>query len=291
MEKLSSKLLSRLPYKLYPIKKYNEKYILSNEINSKYILYELSENKYLLYMDLIKSKFIEKSIFEVVENNKHYLLFSSNINKSEELSIMENSLKLFENIFNEFKFSIKLKKENINNFNNIHKVLDNKFTYLEMRVREVEMAPIKDDLSWVILSKYHTILDAKLYLYDLQTDMFSFIDKSLNVEYGIIFKDINSNMYKNGLIEPNFNVYYAPIGMLYSRLFLYYDSLNIDDFIIKKLSKIDKFNQKYFCFMCLYIYILNVRLDMLLDSYNISNFLSMTNKIKSFIKKYGDYAK
>lgn len=291
MEKLPSGLLNRLPYRLSTISNYNNKYILEDELKSKYSLYYLNKEKYLTYLELSKSKYIEKSIFELLDDDKYYLLFNSKINKSEENAIAEKLYPILENIFEDFKFSIKLKKEHVTNFNNIYKVLDNKFTYLEMRIREVEVSPVKTDISWVILSKYHIILDAKIYLYDLQTDMFSFIDKSLNVDYGIIFKDLDSSIYKNGLIEPNFNIYYGPIGMLLARYYLYYDDLNIDDYFSKKIKKLDGFNQKYFCFMCLYIYILNIRLDILLNSFNISNYLTLTGKISSFIKKYGDYAK
>lgn len=291
MEKSHSSLIDRLPYKLNILYEYDDFYILNDENNNRFKLLFLNKNQYLIYLELASKKYIDKSIFEIVDKDIYYLLFQYPINKSETIAAIERLLPILERIFSEYKYSVKLKKEDMKNLNNLYKVLDNKFSYLEMRIREIELSPIKNDLSWIILSKYHIILDAKIYLYDLQTDMFSFIDKSTNVDYGLAFKSIDIDMYKNGLIEPKFELYHCPEASMLARFYLAFDNYNIDDFFSKKISKLDLFNAKCFCFMCIYIYILNVKLDIIADNYNISSFLASTRKISNFLKKYGGYVK
>ena len=62
--------------------------------------------------------------------------------------------------------------------------------------------------SWVILSKYYNLLDARVYLYDLQQDIFSFIDKNNSVEYGLVFRQIGLDNFKNQWIEPFGNLWF-----------------------------------------------------------------------------------
>lgn len=64
-----------------------------------------------------------------------------------------------------------------------------------MRIREIETNPVKNDISWIILSKYNIILDAKLYLYDLQSDIFKAIDQKLIVPYGLVYRKIDLEIY------------------------------------------------------------------------------------------------
>lgn len=256
-----------------------------------YHLYFLTKTQYLTYMELAKSKAIEKCIFEFKEQDTYYLLFNSIENVSEDMAVLKKMLPLLEEVFHDFAFSITLKKEHFINLTNIYKVLDNKFSYFEIRIREIETAPIKNDISWVILSKYNIVLDAKMFLYDLQQDIFSFIDKNEVVEYGMLFRNVTKLNYKNGFIEPNFDVYYGPEAMLYCRLLFYFDHLNISAYIKERVQKLDTFNRKYFCFMCIYIYILNLNMDILLTPYNIGNYLQITRRISVFLKEFGDYVK
>jgi hypothetical protein len=160
-----------------------------------------------------------------------------------------------------------------------------------MRIREIELALIKDDVSWIILSKYHSILDAKIILYDLQTDIFKFIDKKTNIEYGLVFNDINFNIIDNGLIEPKFKFYYAPKGMLYARIFLLIDHQNVDEEFKKKILKLSTFDKKYFCFMVIYIYILNLNFSININNSNINLYINICKKIDNFIKEFNNILK
>lgn len=291
MEKLPLSIVNKLPIKIKDISD-NYKYYLIEDLNNTYFhLYSLTKKEYLTYYELIKSKKIQKSIYELNYNDRYYLLFDVPYNKSEDKVISSKMLDLICDIYKEFSFSISLKKEHFRNLQNTYKVLDNKFTYLEMRIREVETSPIKNDISWIILSKYNIILDAKIYLYDLQQDLFKFIDNNESVEYGLIFNAISKDAYKNGLIEPQFKEYYGPISSLLVRYFLLNENKEIEEKILSKISKLDKFNQKFFCFLTLYIYVINIMLDITLNEYNINSYLQITRRIRSFIKIYGGYMK
>ena len=168
------------------------------------------------------------------------------------------------------------------NMDNIYVLLDNKFTYFEMRIREVELNPIKNDIDWIILSKYHILLDSKIYLYDLQQDLFKFIDKEQIVKYGLIPYRMNQNLYSNSEVLMDYNFYYGPIAMLYVREYMMMEEFDMID----EISKLDEFNQKYFCFMIIYVLILNINLEIIPNHITISNYLNICQKIKDFIKKY-----
>ncbi len=291
MEKLHSDLLSRFPFSIEIIQKDECCYLVKDLYNRKYHLMEVSSSQYRLYKELCKCRKIEKAIYECREKEMFYLLFPCVNRTSEEKAAVIKMLPMLEEVFDDFAFSITLKKEHLANLEHIYKVLDNRFTYFELRIREIETMPYKDDIAWVILSKYYNLLDARVYLYDLQQDIFSFIDKNNSVEYGLVFRQIGLDNFKNQWIEPSFSVYYAPKAMLLCRMFMSYDHLEIYGLIKDRLKKFDEFNQKYFCFMSIYIYILSIHFDSLLTPYNVNNYIQITKKINRFIKEFGDYMK
>ncbi len=266
---------------------YTNYIIVKTTNNEIYLSRFVTNNEYQTYFNLLKyTDKIKTTVYEQ-KLGDGYLLFFDYENKTEEAVKSKRIVEILRIIFQKSSFEITLKKSHLNNINNIYKVLDNKFIYLEMRIREIETSYKKDDISWIILSKYNIILDAKIFLYDLQQDIFKAIDKSIIVNYGLIYKNIDINLYNNKKILPSFNLYYGPIGMLYCRMFLQLDEQNIYDDVLK----LDEFNQKYFCFMCLYILLLNINLEIILNNYSISNYLLVTKKIKSFILKYQNIMK
>lgn len=291
MEGLHLSIINKLPIKVKEVKNNYNNILLIDNYNKEYHLYKLDVKHYLIYYELIKSKFFLKAIFELHENNDYFLLFEESINSTEKNVIIKKLFKTYFNVFDDFKFEIVLKKKFFKNLQNIYKVLDDKFSYLELRIREIELSPIKDDVSWVILTKYNIFLDAKIFLYDLQQDIFKYIDDSESISYGLVYNSDFFNSYKNGLIEPKFNLYYAPISALLFRLYLECDELQFHNYIIEILKGFDEFNQKYFCFMCLYVYILNARIEYIPNNYNICSYIAISKKIKIFINKFGDYLK
>ena len=262
--------------------KYKDYYIVIDSDNNKYLLQIIDNINYQKYNDLIRySNKIKKCIYNEKIDDLNYLYFLYEDNTEYNIKAKLTSNILLE-IFDSSSYELTLKKENIRNLNNIYKLLDNKFTYFEIRIREIELNPIKKDIDWIILSKYYILLDTKIYLYDLQQDIFKFIDKNEVVKYGLIPKNINQNLYSKETLLLDYNFYYGPISMLYVRMYLLLDQYDMYD----DINKLDSFNQKYFCFMYLYIMILNINLDVILNIYSLSNYVNITKKIKSFITKY-----
>ena len=262
--------------------KYKDYFIVKDSDNNKYLLQIIDNINYQKYNDLIRySNKIKKCIYNEKIDDLNYLYFLYEDNTEYNIKAKLTSNILLE-IFDSSSYELTLKKENIRNLNNIYKLLDNKFTYFEIRIREIELNPIKKDIDWIILSKYYILLDTKIYLYDLQQDIFKFIDKNEVVKYGLIPKNINQNLYSKETLLLDYNFYYGPISMLYVRMYLLLDQYDMYD----DINKLDSFNQKYFCFMYLYIMILNINLDVILNIYIVSNYVNITKKIKSFITKY-----
>ena len=277
---------NKLPIKIKNYQFLNSFYLLQTEDNSMYRLYEVSSTDYLKYQDLSRTDCIKKAIFEYQQDGKYYLLFSLKINSSEDLAKVNRMLIDLEKIFQKYSYSITLKKESLKRLGNIYKVLDDKFVYLEFRIREIETRPNKNDICWITLAKYYIILDAKMYLYDLQQDLFKLLETDKTIEYGLIFRNVLKQDYDDKFFMP-LDLYYGPIAMLYCRFYLSFDNYDIDKIIEKKISKLDTFNQKYFCFMYLYIIIISLEMDIM--NQNIDSYLYSVKKISNFIKKFGGY--
>ncbi len=270
------------PFVITSCSEYKDFVLIKTKTAEEYLVRYVTEKEYKTYLDLLTcSNRLKKTIYET-KVAEGYLLFFEYESLTETSVKIERIVDILEEIHKTSSFEITLKKEHLVNLNNIYKVLDNKFSYLEMRIREVETNPIKNDISWVILSKYNAILDARVYLYDLQSDIFKAIDQKKIVPYGMVYRRIDLELYNKQRLLPSFDLYYAPLSMLYCRCYLELDP----PFMLEKIKKLDSFNQKYFCFMCLYIMILNVNLEVMLDSYRISNYILLTKKIRSFIASY-----
>ncbi len=269
-----------LPFEIISTQYYAE-YLLLNTTSNSFLAKIVQKEELQLYHELTRiSSHFSKAIYELSSQGEYLLVFIYD-SLTEPQVQSTKLLSLLPTIFQQSSFEITLKKDHLIHLNHIYKVLDNKFSYFELRIREVETSPIKNDISWVLLSKYNIVLDAKLYLYDLQSDIFKAIDNKSIVSYGLIPKKIYRELYQKGHVLPFFDVYYGPISMLYARYFLSIEE--IDSAII---SKLDSFNKKYFCFMVLYIYILNLNMEIMLDHFSLDNYLLITKKIKSFIVNY-----
>ncbi len=266
-------VISRKPYIGYELIQ------LSN--GNEYLAIRLTKEAYASYLEQVRlSNHISRSVMEYPSENQRWLLFY--YDQLTELTVRNRKiLEILNEVFEKSSFEITLKKDHMVHLNHIYKVLDNKFSYFELRIREIEMNPIKNDISWIILSKYNVILDAKIYLYDLQTDIFKLIDQNTIIKYGFVPKKLYSEMYQKGYLLPFLELYYAPIGMLFSRYELSIGGISLD-----QIKKLDEFNQKYFCFMTLYILTLSLNMGTYLTNYSVNSYVLITKKIKSFIANY-----
>lgn len=273
---------SSLPFEISSTTTLKEYELIKTKNKEEYLCRFVTEKEYQTYLDLMRyTKRLKQAVYEAKVQGG-ILLFFEYEDMTETKVKSDRIIHILREIHEASSFEITLKKEHLVNVNHIYKVLDNKFSYLEMRIREIETNPIKNDISWVILSKYNIILDAKLYLYDLQSDIFKSIDKKIIVPYGLIYRNIDTELYNKQRLLPCFNLYYGPISMLYCRCYLQLEDLSL----LEEVKRLDNFNQKYFCFMCLYIMILNVNLEVILNSYSIANYLLLTKKIRCFIASF-----
>lgn len=285
--KFSSVLISELPFQLQYVAQYEDFCILKDSHQKKYFFLAISAKDFSTYQYLTGlSNHVAKSIYELKKQDTYYLLFDG-VDEQTELSVKERKmLPIMKEIFQNSSYEITFKKEHFKNLNNLYKLLDNKFSYLEMRIREVETAPKKDDLSWMILSMYNVLLDVRIYLYDLQQDIFKAIDKQEIVKYGLIYRQIQLDLYHKGRILPYFDLYYAPLGMLYARYYLCLsDTLELERFK-QSLDKEDTFTRKYFGFIVLYVLILNLNLEVRLHHFSVASYLGVVKELKKFLKNF-----
>lgn len=273
-----------------------EKYInylivnINNDLYNLYIINKIYINK---YKNLFKSKYIIKPILEEKSDIGYYYYYINKINsnKSEIKAIYLKKLDLAKKIFNEYSYNIILKKKQFHHISNITKVLDNRFRYLEFRIREIELNNNKNDISWIILANVHSIMDVRVILFDLLNDILSSIDKEIEVEYGLVFNNYYLLNLNNNLIEPSYKYYYAPISMLYARIFLDYNHIiNYNDFN-NMIKSLDIFNLKYFCFMILYIMVLSLELPTFINNTSLELYLKITKDIDKFVKSFNSYFK
>lgn len=280
------RLAQQLPirYKSYQLK--GSDYFIIDLNNDSFLLKIINKNDYLIYLELIRLKKFSEAIFIKRVDHDYLLLFKYPYYKSELKPSLSKLFNILEGVYKESELLVSLKKEEFRKLNSIYKVLDNKFSYFELRIREIETSLIKDDMSWIILSNYYVLLDSKVILYDLQQDIFNLIDKNTEVSFGIILKDYDIKSLYNNKIIPSFNIYFGPISMLYLRLFFNFNEDSILELIYNKIQKLDVFNKKYFVFMAIYIYILNINFETFLNNTSISAILEVIKPLKKFIKKY-----
>lgn len=271
-----------LPFTIQSCSRYRDYELIKTKENELYLCRFLTPEEYQYYLDLSSyTKRLKQAIYETKVADG-FLLFFEYEGLTEQQVKSDRILQILREIYESSSFEITLKKEHLVNLNHIYKVLDNRFSYLEMRIREIETNPLKNDISWIILSKYNILLDAKIYLYDLQSDIFKFIDQKLILSYGLLYRNISTELYNKQKLLPGFDLYYGPISMLYCRCYLQLDALSVKE----EVQRLDAFNQKYFCFMCLYIMILNVNLEVVLNAYSIANYILLTKKIRCFIASF-----
>ncbi|MDE7264398.1 MAG: hypothetical protein K2N64_07035, partial [Anaeroplasmataceae bacterium] len=156
---------TNLPFAIESCSRYRDYELITTKTKEIYLCRFLTTLEYQYYLDLSTyTKRLKQAIYETKVADG-FLLFFEYEGLTEDQVKTDRIIQILREIYESSSFEITLKKEHLVNLNHIYKVLDNKFSYLEMRIREIETNPVKNDISWVILSKYNIILDAKLYLY------------------------------------------------------------------------------------------------------------------------------
>lgn len=279
---LFSSLRGSLPLRLEIKEIYNNYYLLIDNDKLLYHLYVLDYKEYNIYLELKKSKYIKSSISEIKYNDVYLILFKLKLIKDKAYFI-NNRINILINIFKEYSHTTKLSKRNSGLLKNQTTILNNKFSYYEMRIREIETKRIKNDNDWVILSKYHIFLDARLYLYDLLDDIFKYIDSERDISIGLIFKNPFLLYFENEKIEPSIYLYYGPYGMLLARIYIEFSVID-DKILIEEIKKLNRIDKVYFLYSTLYILILSFNFDI---EEEIDLYLDITKKLYQVIYNFG----
>ena len=151
-----------LPFSIASSQSYKDYEYIKTSTNEEFLVRYVTQQEYAIYYDLCRfTNRLKQAVYEINLQNG-YLLFFEYENLTEANVKIGRIIEILREIHEKSGFEITLKKDHLLNLNNIYKVLDHKFSYLEMRIREIETNPVKNDISWIILSKYNIILDAKL---------------------------------------------------------------------------------------------------------------------------------
>lgn len=257
--------------------------------DNKYLIRVMNKNDIELYNILIAiNANISRYINKISVDGKEYYLFLLKDFIGEEKAVSNNLFKEAIKIFQKTEFDRVLKKEDVNRLNSIYKILDSRFLYLELRIREIETTVYQTDYNWIVLSKYHIILDLKEKLFSLQERILKEIDKSINVKFGLVIKNLNACFYIRNELYEYFGSKIAPISSLLARFYVSNSHLNLSKDIFDKYLT-DKFLKMHFTFEVCYIFMLKISLPKVLNMSNINSYLGVIRQITFFTKEFRDY--
>ncbi len=258
---------------------------LIQTINNTYIVKDISLIEYNNYL---KVKNMSLSILEPIEikkeNNHIYFLYNYYENKEDILSNYESMLNTIKTLFDKSSHIIPTPKITGFKYKKLAVISNDRFNMLEIKIRQIETNPAKNDFSWIYLSKYHIILDLKYEIYKmikrLKTETKD-IEVGINHGYPTLshfynYKFLGYKYIKEGVLEND----------LY-KIYLDMDSLDINHYeIINKYIKTD-IGKKYFKLMVMFSYLL--MLDIKEDVITCNKYLSITSKISRFLSQFKNY--
>lgn len=186
----------------------------------------------------------------------------------------------------------KLPQKSFKYLHRTYKKLDTIFQTLEMIIREAELATVKTDIQWILLSKYSIFLKAKAELYELQKKIHKYIDDKGTAIYCLNHGNpCLTHMVDDKIISFN----HASLGIFVSdiaKLYVANEQMNLNWFRIieEQLARYDNpFYKVYFKFFVLYIYMINLRFDDTHETEMVNIYIQIANKIKIFMTAFESY--
>lgn len=248
------------------------------------------EEKLISYYAL-KSKRINIPIQIIPFQGEQYALFLFSSEAEEELACSKMLLIEALKIFSDTKEVKTLKKVDMKGMQKTYPVLDKYFVKLEYLIREIELKRPKNDMDWVLLSKYHIILSAKMNLSQIQNKLFSLMEEEIPIEVGLFSKSLNGLYFKKGKLNCYLNSIVAPVSALLARFYL--ENSHLADF----KSQIDQifidydhsFYKLHFSFLVLYVLILNLNNISFSELHYVSKYNTICKEIDFFNHHYRDY--
>ena len=258
------------------------------------------ENKYMFLIN----QGINNVLYPIINKDRKYLSNyedkSFYINDFIDDTLKEEDLLAYNmfNSLNQLHLSTGLKRQLSSSsarpkIEEITKQLDYKFILIEQYIRSLETKQI-DKSSFVVLEKYHIILNAKNVLVKLQKKIISSIKDKESVEYAFI----HNNPKLDHLIIKNGNQFLTSIekskigisSLDMAKFYIENSNYNIDykkiiyDNYYKQMSD---FYYDYFRFLVLFIYIKSIHFTK--NEYvNKELFIDVSNKIDKFLATFSD---
>lgn len=260
---------------------------LINSFEGKYILKEMTPNEIDAYAYLAKTKYQHlRPLLKREIDNKVYYLFNyierDSKPQSKPILMLREMSKLVKNTavledcsaIDEFRFK------------KMVMITNERFNAIELFIRQIELQEIKNDDSWIYLSKYHIVLDAKREIYNLLKKLprdakkesltYSFLQGSpmechFKDQYFLTFSKARRGYYVNDLYKAYVELEYL--------------SFDIKHELDKVLSS--SFSKRYFKLMVLYTYIIGM------DSMKISKspyaYIRYTSCLAKTMALFKDY--
>ena len=253
--------------------------------NDSYVIKDVSIIEYSNYLKIKDLKLPILRPIEIKKKNNHiYFMYEY---KKDYQSIYDK----YEGMLNAVSKMGELTKKNVPvprmaefKFKKMAVIANDRFTALELKIRQIETNPNKNDISWIYLSKYHIVLDTKLEIYKL-------IKRFKGFNSNIVVAVNHGNPQEAHYINNNFIGYkYIKEGHLVNDYFKIY--IDMDNLDINHKKIIDKYisddiGKRYFKLMVLYTYVLMLDIDYSYET--TTRFLSITNKIVRFLNQFKEY--
>ncbi len=178
-------------------------------------------------------------------------------------------------------------------FEEITKQLDYKFKLIEKYIRIIENTPLNKE-KMLILENYHTILDAKGKLIDLQKKIIHAIKDKESVDYVFVHNNPKTDhlimskgmSYLTSMDHGKIGINSLDMAKFYIEneyLELDFKKILLDDYYVQK----NHFYYNYFRFMVLFIYIKYIQIDKMIY-FILNNFINCCQKISKFMDSFPD---
>lgn len=259
--------------------------IIAHDKENYYVIKDISKIEYTNYLKVKNDKLPFLKPLKIAKHENHtYFLYNYYENHQSIYEAYDEILKTISLLHKKTAKKVPQPKMAEIKYKKIALIANDRFNMLEMKIRNIELNPVKNDLSWIYLSKYHIILDIKLEIYKMIKRLKMIKD---DVEVGInhgfpsqvhFFNNsfISYKYLKEGVIEND----------LY-KVFLDFDSLEINHLEIIDKYLDEKYSKKYFKLMVLFSYLLMCDIE---PNYTCaSKYIKLTNKISRFMYQFKNY--
>ncbi|QVK20151.1 hypothetical protein KHQ82_07405 [Mycoplasmatota bacterium] len=270
----------------------NDIYILSDN-NNQYVLKKVNDNGIYEFLfsqgvtSVIYPLSINNSNKIVIRNFDYYLFNYEKEIKYPAKKKVHDLASAIQNIHFSTTSKYKVKPENaIPRFKKMYLFLNYQFDRIDNFMRVFETKELYSDIDYMVLNRYHIMIDLKYYMSRLQMKILDYLEKGLEpilcLNHGNPRID---HLINKKLISFNHARLSVPV---YDIALFYINSAHINvDFASLINNWLDKFDNDfyrlYFKFLVIYIYIFSINVS---DFNNYSNFINICNKIEMFIEVF-----